>query len=133
MGCGLRVTGYGLSALNLVSDQQILLAQECIIQMGTIRWIETKAGRMSTFWHLPSVGEWSDLFTYLGGFGAAGKKLKSTTGWDDNGNGDNNSSFNALPTGTYNADGRGMWNEYDVIVTIHAGRTVGLSVRCIKD
>lgn len=119
-------------------------------------WEAAKAS-CPTGWHLPSVWEWADLFNYIGGFGVAGKKLKSTTGWDNNGNGDNNSGFNGLPggscstysgfkdlgswakfwtstpDGTYNADGRGLWSDYDVIVTIHAGRTVGLSVRCIKN
>ncbi len=48
-------------------------------------------------WNIPCVSEWKTLnlaFKELGG-----KKLKSTNGWKDNGNGTNESGFNALPGG----------------------------------
>jgi uncharacterized protein (TIGR02145 family) len=50
-------------------------------------------------WHLPSDTEWTVLTDYLGGAATAGMKMKSTTGWVDNGNGDNSSGFNAFPAG----------------------------------
>jgi len=49
-------------------------------------------------WHIPSVEEWEDLFDNLGGRGASGSKLKSTTDWEDDG-GNNQSCFNARPGG----------------------------------
>jgi uncharacterized protein (TIGR02145 family) len=62
-------------------------------------------------WHLPGDEEWKKLERHLGmtesdadaeGFrysGGVGFKLKSTTGWFNNHNGDNSSGFNALPGG----------------------------------
>ena len=32
-------------------------------------------------WHIPTDGEWTVLYTYLGGEDVAGKKMKSTSGW----------------------------------------------------
>jgi len=57
-------------------------------------------------WHLPSNDEWQTLVDYFGGDKKAGTALKSTKGWEDGGNGDNSSGFNALPAGyRYYRDG----------------------------
>ena len=50
-------------------------------------------------WRTPSARDWSNLIDYLDGIDIAGKKLKSASGWDLNGNGDNSSKFNGLPGG----------------------------------
>ena len=50
---------------------------------------------------VPSDWEWFVLTNYLGGKQIAGFKMKSTTGWVNNGNGDNSSGFNGLPAGFY--------------------------------
>jgi uncharacterized protein (TIGR02145 family) len=50
-------------------------------------------------WHIPSDDEWSNLAEFLGGEKVTGKKLKSTNGWEDDGNGTNESGFSALPGG----------------------------------
>jgi uncharacterized protein (TIGR02145 family) len=50
-------------------------------------------------WHTPTDAEWTTLTDFLGGLNAAGLKLKSTSGWNTNGNGDNSSGFNGLPAG----------------------------------
>lgn len=65
-------------------------------------------------WHLPTDAEWKELEMFLGmskedadidGYGKyrgeVGKKLKSTEGWDSEGNGDNTSGLNVLPAGTH--------------------------------
>jgi len=56
-------------------------------------------------WHLATDSEWSMLVTKFGGTDNAGTSLKSTVGWDDNGNGTNSSGFNALPGGIRKPDG----------------------------
>ena len=57
-------------------------------------------------WHLPTHAEWSTLTSYVvGGYDTAGKKLKSTSGWPNNGNGTNNYGFSALPGGFGRDDG----------------------------
>jgi uncharacterized protein (TIGR02145 family) len=78
-------------------------------------------------WHLPSDAEWQILETNLGlnsselniwGWresGQVGKQLKSSSGWFENGNGDNTSGFNAKPAGYFWPDvqfnwiGKGTW------------------------
>ena len=39
-------------------------------------------GLAPTGWHIPTYGEWTVLFTYLGVEDDAGKKMKSTSGWE---------------------------------------------------
>ena len=56
-------------------------------------------------WHLPTVAEFETLISYIGN--DAGKKLKSTTGWLDDGNGTDEYGFNGRPSGYYNYGGTG--------------------------
>jgi uncharacterized protein (TIGR02145 family) len=84
-------------------------------------------------WHLPSRAEWDGLVGVAGGKTTAGKKLKSTSGWNGNGNVTDDYGFSALPgglryTGGYfsNAGDYGYWwsaTEYDA--TIAYGRYMG--------
>lgn len=53
-------------------------------------------------WHLPSNTEWETLFDVVGGISVAGKKLKSTSGWRNSGNGDDVFGFAVLPAGYRN-------------------------------
>ncbi|MFC2123494.1 serine hydrolase [Bacteroidota bacterium] len=50
-------------------------------------------------WRVATTKAWADLINYLGGDDIAGLNLKSDTGWDSNGNGDNLSGFTGLPGG----------------------------------
>jgi len=54
-------------------------------------------------WHLPSKDEWTELVTVVGSE-TGGKKLKSTSGWNKNGNGTDEFGFSALPGGYYNGN-----------------------------
>lgn len=123
-----------------------------------------------TGWHLPTDDEWIQMEMFLGmsqeeaddtgnrGMDE-GDKLKSTSGWEENGNGNNLSGFSALPAGirTYGggfsdigtwgefwsstfdrAGNTHAWNRYLVSDTPEVGRwgfelSYGLSIRCIKD
>jgi len=62
---------------------------------GTVRGICPEG------WHLPSEDEWSALFTAVGGDYSAGEDLKSTTGWNENGNGTDSYGFGVLPAGIH--------------------------------
>ena len=111
-------------------------------------------------WHIPSDDEWTILTDYLGGENTAGYKMKSKSGWENNGNGTNSSGFSGLPGGIRFYDGQfgpfgnigyhGNWwssTEYDTFyayyryLTSHDGNVTkcggrkwdGLSVRCLKD
>ncbi|WP_297946568.1 FISUMP domain-containing protein [uncultured Fibrobacter sp.] len=108
-------------------------------------------------WHLPDTTEWNKLFTAVGGNSTAGKKLKSLTGWVDNGNGTDAYGFSALPAGVkyYNGDFSGagdianFWSatEYGSVggdkmglgysseradLNVR-GKNDAFSVRCLKD
>lgn len=56
-------------------------------------------------WHVPTDAEWQRLADELGGNEQAGKGLKAATGWKGNGNGSNQSRFNALPGGYRSHEG----------------------------
>jgi uncharacterized protein (TIGR02145 family) len=67
-------------------------------------------------WHIPRDKEWIKLTDFLGGEGGAGRKLKSTSGWKEKGNGTNETGFSAFPgggrfiNGTFNGAGSyGYW------------------------
>lgn len=108
-------------------------------------------------WHVASDIEWQTLIIYLGGSIDAGSKLKSSLGWNDEGNGSNASGFNGKPGGFRNLRGNfaliggytSWWSSTDFIpgsawyhtlyyktskvmkYTFDKGR--GMYVRCIKD
>ena len=61
-------------------------------------------------YHIPKDAEWTMLTDYLGGDSMAGTKMKSTSGWKNNGNGTNSSGFNGLPGGY-----RGSYGDFNGI------------------
>jgi len=110
-------------------------------------------------WHLPSDAEWTQLVYYVGGEEKAGEKLKSKSGWANNGNGTDEHGFSALPCGggfpfdgtAFDGAGYGgsWWNstEYDAsdafarfmsynggyVASDNIGKTFLFSVRCVQD
>jgi len=49
-------------------------------------------------WHIPSDADWDKLINFVGS-SSAGRKLKATSGWSSNGNGEDTYGFSALPGG----------------------------------
>lgn len=117
-------------------------------------------GVCPTGWHLPSNNEWTELTDYLGGESVAGGKMKETgtTHWNSPNTGATNSSgFTALPGGGRWYDGsfsgvggnsyfwsatesssvhamvRKLSNNTSVVENLSFYKTVGYSVRCVKD
>ncbi len=110
-------------------------------------------------WHLPTYDEWQTLFKAVGGSSAAGKALKSGSGWNSNGNGTDAYGFSALPAGDRSYDGyfsyagysANFWsasednslsaylmylNYYLEDARMHdsgSGKSNGFSVRCLQD
>jgi uncharacterized protein (TIGR02145 family) len=119
-------------------------------------------------WHLPGDEEWKTMEIALGmsqseaeGTGYRGtdegKKMKSTSGWYNDGNGTNSSGFNALPGGyrdsygsfNYHGNDGHWWSsteysgvrawrrtlryDYDQARRNDYYKTYGFSVRCLKD
>jgi len=70
----------------------------CDIYGRLYNW-ETAKKVCPTGWHLPSGDEWQKLVDLAGGDEVAGKKLKATSGWNNNGNGTDDFGFAALPGG----------------------------------
>ncbi|MDR1812276.1 MAG: hypothetical protein LBQ87_05580 [Candidatus Fibromonas sp.] len=103
-------------------------------------------------WHLPNQAEWDVL-------GDDARKLRSTSGWNNNGNGTNDYGFSALPGGSGYSDGSfdgvgdyGQWwsaseggsdtaysqnmNCCDYLVAgwdYYYGKSSLFSVRCVQD
>jgi uncharacterized protein (TIGR02145 family) len=111
-------------------------------------------------WHMPSDSEWTVLSTYLGGVNTAGGSMKSTTmgNWMSPNMGASNScGFSALPGGNRNFHGAysymgsyAIWwaaTAYDPTYAYYRSlrwdnaqvdrgygyKTIGYSVRCVKD
>lgn len=108
-------------------------------------------------WRIPSDEEWTSLIHFLGGDSLAGKKMKSTIGWNENGNGSNESNFLGLPGGTrndngtfYNIGSNGYWwssteldttnawnrflyDDYGSVYRYDDSKRDGFSVRCLRD
>ncbi len=108
-------------------------------------------------YHIPTDAEWTQLSDYLNGEEEAGTKMKSTSGWYNNGNGTNSSGFSGLAGGGRSGDGTfsnidysGSWwssaeantdSAGDCILHYGSGTAArshydkkgGLSVRCLRD
>ena len=108
-------------------------------------------------WHLPSDSEWNRLISLIGSTSTAGKAMKSTKGWVENGNGTNSSGFNGMPAGYRNSDGTfsdvgeggdfwssteksedNAWERYLLynssgVYRLNFNKTSGSSVRCLRD
>jgi uncharacterized protein (TIGR02145 family) len=107
-------------------------------------------------WKLPDTGDWRKLVNTAGGWKAAGKKLKSKSGWQVNYGSTDEFGFSALPGGRRYKDGgfknagkNGYWwtaSEYDSTYAYYRGmdgserveelnyyRRRGQSVRCIHE
>jgi uncharacterized protein (TIGR02145 family) len=72
---------------------------------GRLYTWETALNACPEGWHLPTKGEFEILRFNVGGSDVAGKMLKSTTGWYDDGNGVDKYGFNVLPAGYRSYDG----------------------------
>jgi uncharacterized protein (TIGR02145 family) len=108
-------------------------------------------------WHVPTDNEWTELTDFLGGLEVAGEKMKSTSGWEEHGNGTNESGFNGLPAGRRRGDGKidyigrggDWWSSTEDGTDLAWGRnlinnrgsvdrydyykSLGFSVRCLRD
>ena len=108
-------------------------------------------------YHIPTDKEWTVLTDYLGGDSIAGAKMKSTSGWEENGNGSNTSGFAGLPGGyrSFNGDfyyfgAYGKWwssseinasnawfrnlnYSFGLVNRYFSFKQNGFSVRCLRD
>ena len=118
---------------------------------GTVRGVCPKG------WHLPRKEEFDALLRAVGGISVAASKLKSTSGWTENGNGLDSYGFSALPAGFRNAEGdfgfqdssAYFWTSTEVYFAnaffmdmyfrnksadvLGENKDVAFSVRCVKD
>ena len=136
---------------------------------GLYNWQVVETGKLCpTGWHIPSDEEWKTLEMHLGMTSqdadesdlrgtSQGKKLKSTGGWFNDGNGTDDSGFKALGGGfRYSGDGsfhsmkkygywwtstsatEGAWQRYlyydnDGVYRYDNNKGRACSIRCIKD
>jgi len=119
--------------------------------------VNNRRGLAPAGYHVPSEAEYKLLSEYLGGSDIAGKKMKSKSGWAENGNGTNSSGFSGLPGGyrdgggafwafgsyscwwtsteqpIYAASSQQLYYIYGGAYIIYSSKEDGFSVRCIKD
>jgi uncharacterized protein (TIGR02145 family) len=112
-------------------------------------------GLVPSGYHVPTDAEWTVLTDFLGGESVAGGKMKSTSGWPENGT--NSSGFSGLPGGYRTTNGQflvkgnmGYWwssSEYvsgwayyrqlegssGYVIRNDGMKGTGFSVRCVKD
>ena len=108
-------------------------------------------------YHIPTDVEWTILTDNLGGESVASKKIKNSSGWQNNVNGTNSSGFAGLPGGNRYYNGtfigigiQGVWwssaeyssslawfcnlyYDYSVVLMVNDYKTSGISVRCLRD
>jgi uncharacterized protein (TIGR02145 family) len=122
-------------------------------------WYAVNTGNLCpNGWHVPTDEEWTALTDYVGGASIAGTKLKTTSGWNSDGNGTDYFGFSALPGGARSLyDGgfsglgsNGYWwsiTESDAASTwgrrmgydgegvsrYYGSKRSGFSVRCVRD
>jgi uncharacterized protein (TIGR02145 family) len=118
-------------------------------------------------WHVPSDEEWQTMLMSLGMSEAEvssgeliigtdeGYQMKSTSGWNDGGNGSNSSGFNGLPGGSrefvgfFHLENEGkwwsssesnslswyyrLWAPSDRVARFLTNRNYGFSARCVRD
>jgi len=106
-------------------------------------------------YHIPSDAEWTTLTNYL--VSESSKKMKSTSGWNNGGNGTNTSGFAGLPGGGRSGNGsfndignlghwwsstenlpttawpRSLSYRYNDLFRNSLYKSSGLSVRCLRD
>jgi len=75
-------------------------SEDSCAKYGRLYGLETAKTSCPAGFHLPSNEEWTALENFVGGSKTAGKKLKSTSGWNKNGNGTDEFEFSALPGGS---------------------------------
>jgi len=121
---GLRIDGVQQQTDNGVIEKYCYGNDEanCAVYGGLYQWNETMQydttagvqGICPSGWHIPADGEWTTLFTFLGGTSVAGGKMKSTgtieagTGlwYLPNTGATNETGFSAFPSGySYGGDG----------------------------
>jgi uncharacterized protein (TIGR02145 family) len=167
LNAGIRIDGELAQSDNSIIEKYCFSNQEdsCTKYGGFYMWdemmqyvtLEASQGICPDGWRLPASEDWEILSVQLGGDSEAGIKLKSTVGWDAEGNGNNSSGFNALPSGYRNTDGSFVnntryathwsstegssntaWNRHlsyedNIFHETSSWKSYGLSVRCIRD
>ena len=108
-------------------------------------------------WRIPLDCEFTELTDFLGGGSVASYAMRSTSGWNDNGNGSNSSGFNGHPGGSrysgsfsYPGNSGNWWSasessgsyswyrymdslDYESVYRVHSNRGSGFSARCVRD
>ena len=89
-------------AENLRYGEEIPCAEESCSVKGRIYMFSDTKEACPAGWHLPSLEEWQQLFSNMGGVEIAGQRLKSASGWlplnaGQSANGSDDCGFEILP------------------------------------
>ena len=94
--------GTGIIKVNNVSANGINFGTQYYYNQDAMQRFPTSGPG----WRLPTIEEARALVAFVGAM--AGKKLKSTSGWKDDGNGTDEYGMNILPVGVYNTESEPM-------------------------
>jgi uncharacterized protein (TIGR02145 family) len=128
-------------------------ADSCAKYGRLYTWQAAKSACQSIGWRLPDAADWRRLVEAAGGIATAGSKLKSTSGWYNNGNGADTYGFSALPGGSgyfENAGNHGFWwtatedgselayrrrmgYDYNGVGDVAFDKSSAFSARCVRD
>lgn len=103
-----------------------------------VSYLETNKATLCPGWHVPTMDEFGALITALGG-SIYGYKLKSTTGWDADGNGTDDYGFDGAPSGSYNVSFKditktlGLWSQTTSSSTNAQGITLTSSSNSVSN
>jgi len=178
MNIGIRINGNQNQSENNTIEKYCFenIESNCDTYGGLYQWdemmqyetIEGSQGICPSNWHIATDDDWKQLemnqgmsqtqTDVLGWRGTdEGEKMKSTTGWNDNGNGTNSSGLTVIPSGIRHTSSnyhglrelsfiwtstniqstlgllRGFYFNRDNIARSYLGYNYSLSVRCLHD
>ena len=67
--------------------------------------VDDARGLCPNAWRIPADGDWTVLTDFLGGLATAGAQMKTTDGWNGDGDGANSSGFSGVPGGSRASNG----------------------------
>jgi len=146
--------------LNYAAEESVCYdnkAENCAKYGRLYNSLESALTACPAGYHLPTYTEWQILVKAVGGEKKAGTKLKSKTGWKDDGNGTDEYGFSALPGGGGKSGGRfsnasiygywwsatvyavdeawslGIYYDYEHVYLFNGTKAGSFSVRCVQD
>lgn len=154
-GCAINPSGTQTTPAAYYKDATFRENYGLLYNWYAATLLNTNRAELMPGWHIPTKAEFETLCAAVGGLSVAGKVLKSTSGWNNSGNGTDDYNFTSKPAGnyygSYSSEGNNanFWSstEYnsnnaysmylyyggDNAALYNYSKSNGFSVRCLKD